>query len=258
MKKVLFSVLTIASLFVLMVSPGWAQTDFFDNFESYTVGSDINGQGGWSTGNPVVVGNRAGAPGGGNHMDGAWNNTGLTAQVSGPRRYYDLAIVPQGVGTVVTLRAELYARSSQAGDGPRTHNSAVGFNGYSLGIQTNTNTGATVWNVDMRSVGGGVVTVPGWDDAALFDTVVEVEMAIDIDNAEIATSIGGISGGTELVDQGLLLGLSEVGQIIDYRGTAGFEIHSISVTIPEPGSLTLLFMGLAGLGLIRIRCRRRS
>ena len=43
----------------------------------------------------------------------------------------------------------------------------------------------------------------------------------------------------------------------DRRAGQQTDMDDLSFIIPEPSSLTLLFMGLAGLGLTRIRSRRR-
>ena len=256
---------------ILFVGAGQlkAQTDFSDNFESYAAGSDLNGQGGWTTTAPTIfVQERAGAPGGGNHADGAYDfgSAGGFQTMSHP---YDFALLP--ADAVVTMRAEVYARSpgeASAEGLPRTHNSGLGFNGFSVALYTNTNGESLQWHLDLRGVGGGTVLVA--EDASLFDRIVDVEIVLDTSAGVggrgptafatvdgISTSLPPVGEFYGIVDGLDFSSLTSVGQTIDFRGTAGVEIHSISVTIPEPSTMMLAGAGLFGLTLGWRRRRNR-
>lgn len=249
MKKVLFSVLTIASLFVLMVSPGWAQVSETINFENLSPGDnvlantvlvDVGGQG---------VEPEAAGPSGdpddiqSNHLEGDSGSGSFLILA------WDFQEPTDGTGTM-----------SWVWDNTG-HNQEVEFRTEIGGLNPGNRWGHSGGN------GFGDSTASNWAGVGAFDITRPVTQSVEL------TWVGGSSAGqpyTYTVSQdgqadfvvtdtfGEAGGFSagSLYMFMDRRGGQRTDIDDISFIIPEPGSLTLLLMGLAGLGLTRIRRRR--
>ena len=247
MKKVLFSVLTIASLFVLMVSPGWAQVSESINFENLNPGDGvfantaITNIGGsipelyveTSAENPDIPGH---------HMAG---ESSLDGNVSVFQ--WDFQEPADGTGTLSTTwdntghNNELELRDGLNGANPGNRWGYSGSNGFG-------------------DSGGG-----NWAGAGAFDASRPVHQSIEM------TWVGGSNAGqpytytvsqdgqADFVNSGTFgdFNAGSLRMFFDRRAGQQTDMDDLSFIIPEPGSLTLLFMGLAGLGLTRIRRRRR-
>ena len=251
MKKVLFSVLTIASLFVLMVSPGWAQVSESINFENLNPGDGVMNNTDLvmtagsisefyvetSAENPDIPGH---------HMAGESSLSGNVAVFQ-----WDFQEPSDGTGTLSMTwdntghNNELELRDGVSGPNPGNRWGFSGSNGF------------------------GDSTAGNWAGSGAFDTSRPVHQSIEM------TWVGGSNAGqpytytvsqdgqADFVNSGTINdGVSPNGggvmhMFLDRRAGQETDIEHFSFIIPEPGSLTLLFMGLAGLGLTRIRSRRR-
>ena len=254
MKKVLFSVLTIASLFVLMVSPGWAQVSETINFENLSPGDNVfdntpfissGGQPPQAGGIEPLVGGPTGNPGdlASYYYDGESGGSGGYVELN-----WDFQEPSDGTGTISWVwdntghNQEVEFRTEIGGD---NSGNRFGWNGPDNGF--------------------GDATAGSWAGVDTFDETRPVTQSIEL------TWVGGSSAGQPytytvsqdgnvgFVNSGVTGGLNagSLYMFFDRRGGPQPDMDALSFIIPEPGSLTLLFMGLPGLGLTRIRSRRR-
>ena len=244
------SVAICASL-ILFVGAGQLQAQFniFDNFESYQLGSVLDGQGGWFATTDVFMENRPGAPGAGTFADANTAPGGSNNYMSQP---YDLSQVASDA--TVIFEAEIYLVS----EGPnRSHNDQIGFlrgqatGGYSNGIYWNTNGGATSIQVLNSSIGGTNPVLS--EEAENFDEVIPISIVLDLNFATATYT----ANGNSVFETGLdFSGFTHVGQIMDLRSGAA-EVHSFAVYVPEPSTVMLLGAGLLGIALGWRRHRQR-
>ena len=244
------SVAICASL-ILFVGAGQLQAQFniFDNFESYQLGSVLDGQGGWFTTTDVFMENRPGAPGAGTFADANTAPGGSNNYMSQP---YDLSQVASDA--TVIFEAEIYLVSG----GPnRSHNDQIGFlrgqatGGYSNGIYWNTNGGATTIQVLNGGVGGTSQVVS--EEPSNFDTWIPLSIELNTATGSATYTANGFS----VTDTGLdFSALTHVGQTMDLRsGAAG--IAEFNVYVPEPSTVMLAGVGLLGIALSWRRRRQR-
>ena len=241
----------ICASLILFVGAGQlqAQSDIFDNFESYAEGSFLGSQGGWFTNTDISILNDPTSSGGGNWADGidAPGSSGIW--MSQP---YDVSQVP--AGSTVTFEAEVFLRSTGSN---RSHNDQIGFftgqtaGGYTNGIYWNTNGGATTIQVLNGGVGGTSQVVS--EEPSNFDTWIPLSIELNTATGSATYTANGFS----VTDTGLdFSALTHVGQTMDLRsGAAG--IAEFNVYVPEPSTVMLAGVGLLGIALGWRRRRQR-
>lgn len=251
-----FSVAISAIAAACVATPIAATTLFQEDFESYAVGSNLTGQGGWVpdyVNSTLNIGNGTFLPGKVlNGLDRTNSAENITARPLG------FALDPNRITT--------FAFDAYASRGSSTHNASVGLGSSSIsdfqysGVFWNAElyyspTGSR-WTFDVRALTGNssaLIVVSGG-----YDTPVKMSIVVD----GVANEVYGIydfgSGPQQTphyaVTDAQIATLNEVGVHFDFRNWRGAEIDNLrvfdNVGVPEPGTALLLAasLGLLGFG----------
>lgn len=232
-----------------------AETLFSDNFESYTAGANLAGQGGWTGCGSIPIGTSSALPTLVARADlGSAGCGGSLAGFALMNHSFSGSI---GDNVITTLSFEAYAPVG-------SHDSGVwltDLSGPTLnGVQLLPDSNVAGWGLYLYENGGslGNISIPGGTGASVsFQVVIDVPGQVvyviyDFGAGPQTTSSLSLAGSSSLHSWNTL---SIVG---DYRfGLPQDQIDNISLTqTPEPS--TLLSMLLCGTGLLAIRLRRQN
>jgi hypothetical protein len=243
MKKHLSKKTIVLAVFAALANVAHAGVIFSENFDSYTAGSNLSGQGGWS-GDALTVGPSTGL--------GSSSALGTTGS-GGTLNFTVHSLAALSLTQKTTLSYEAFAVD-------RSHDSGIMFTEGLGGAQfrggwfLDVNSGG--WTFDARGLSGNVQPFQQ-HVGAVINKPIKLDLIID----PIALDVFGRgnfgSGFIETthysIDPTFLAKIDGITIFEDYRGTLGVDIDNISVSIPdpngggvpEPTSLLLLSLGLA-------------
>ncbi len=263
LKSVTVIALRICSVLLCVEAPGHADILFFDDFQSYAIGSNLMGQGGWTGCGVIPIGSSS-------HLASnvARADLGFPGCFSGPKNGY--AYIGQPLtdsiqSTGVTLTFNAYAPDGSHNIGLALTNNV---DNVENGVYLYTDSANAGWHFSLYQNGtamfhsliGGGVGVPAFFQVVV-DSPNEMAFAIyDFGSGPQTTASLTLVGNTTL-DQWRTLAL-----YADYRSTnpqAEFDNIVLregvpgSTGLPEPSSVLLTGAGIAAL-LVALRKRAPS
>lgn len=256
----------LITLMVVFTSHVSANIIFQEDFESYTAGTVLNGQGGWNKlrGPDIKIGSSGTLPG--QFLDGLTSPVGSTSSITEYENIFG--------GIEANSLVELSYDSFGSLTNPKTHNTFLGFfDGTNrLGWSYNNNpNGNRVgrWSFSVQGSASATGTSESMliTDYSLFDRVINSSVLV---NTRTNETYGVLRDGetnavlytTSTFDLSIAFveGVDRLGLYQDYRyssqGFSGAEYDNIVITstaVPEPASFSLAIMGLSAVFLMRRR-----
>jgi len=249
-----FAVTAIAAAFA--AAPVAATTLFQEDFETYAAGTSLAGQGGWyqvpglTAPMMLSVGPNLGtvfADGGIRTGDGSYTGASISSV------QHSFGGINPSLTTTVSLDAfASTSYRSHASGAYLTSSSPGAYVGWSADWYDTLNRGQAKWQFATSS-GPAQQILGGFDERVL------LEIVLDAPNNEVYGRLTSSAGTVETTHYSFtssqIVSLTELGLTQDFRDRSylGVEMDNIRVgdavpAIPEPGTITLVLLGLLGLG----------